>query len=37
MNEPKDNTRWARWYWALILILLLQILVFALITSHYSL
>jgi hypothetical protein len=36
MIEPKDETRWARWYWALLLILLVQILLFSYVTWKYS-
>lgn len=36
MSEPQDKTRWPRWYWALILVLLLQILFFSYLTYLYS-
>lgn len=36
MKEQDDTTRWSRWYWALILVLLLQILLFSYITARYS-
>lgn len=36
MNQPEDKTNWKAWYIALIGFLLIQIIIYALITNSFD-
>ena len=36
MEEEKDHTNWKAWYWALIIVLLAQIVVFVAISNAFG-
>lgn len=36
MSEEKDSTKWSRWYIGLIAVLVVQIIIYLLITNAYA-
>ena len=36
MMNQKDNTNWKFWYWTLVVVLLVQIVIYLLITKWYE-